>query len=134
MAGKPRLLIFDEPTKGIDVGTKTEIYRLMKKLAEEEEIGTYTIAVSNVGGMKMNELSLSIHAAVGAEYFMLTYDDGKPVGSAEPVPLDGSLRYLTMLASSIEEVQVVLYDASQNEICTAHLRESGQTVWRSSGE
>ena len=101
---------------------------------EEEEIGTYTIAVSNVGGMKMNELSLSIHAAVGAEYFMLTYDDGKPVGSAEPVPIDGSLRYLTMLASSIEEVQVVLYDASQNEICTAHLRESGQTVWRSSGE
>ena len=44
MAGKPRLLIFDEPTKGIDVGTKTEIYRLMKKLAEEEEIGIIMIS------------------------------------------------------------------------------------------
>ncbi len=31
----PKILIFDEPTKGIDVGAKTEIYKLMKKLAEE---------------------------------------------------------------------------------------------------
>ena len=35
MSAKPRILIFDEPTKGIDIGTKTEIYRLMKKLAQQ---------------------------------------------------------------------------------------------------
>jgi ribose transport system ATP-binding protein len=35
MATRPRILIFDEPTKGIDVGTKAEIYRIMKRLAEE---------------------------------------------------------------------------------------------------
>jgi ribose transport system ATP-binding protein len=35
MARKPRVLIFDEPTKGIDVKTKAEIYRIMKVLAEE---------------------------------------------------------------------------------------------------
>ncbi len=44
MACNPKLLIFDEPTKGIDVGTKTEIYRLMKKLAEEEKIGIIMIS------------------------------------------------------------------------------------------
>ncbi len=44
MACKPELLVFDEPTKGIDVGTKTEIYRLMKKLAEEEGIGIIMIS------------------------------------------------------------------------------------------
>lgn len=29
-----RLLIFDEPTKGIDVGAKSEIYKIMRRLAE----------------------------------------------------------------------------------------------------
>lgn len=35
MASDPQLIIFDEPTKGIDVGTKSEIYKLMRKLAEQ---------------------------------------------------------------------------------------------------
>jgi ribose transport system ATP-binding protein len=35
MATTPRILIFDEPTKGIDIRTKAEIYRIMKRLAEE---------------------------------------------------------------------------------------------------
>lgn len=35
MAAESELIIFDEPTKGIDVGSKSEIYILMRKLAEE---------------------------------------------------------------------------------------------------
>jgi inositol transport system ATP-binding protein len=31
----PRLLILDEPTRGIDVGAKAEIYRLIAFLASE---------------------------------------------------------------------------------------------------
>jgi ribose transport system ATP-binding protein len=31
---KPRVIIFDEPTRGIDVGAKHEIYELMRKLAD----------------------------------------------------------------------------------------------------
>ncbi|MGJ7041621.1 ribose transport system ATP-binding protein [Shinella sp. BE166] len=44
MATRPRVLIFDEPTKGIDIRTKTEIYRIMKGLAEE---GVGVILVSS---------------------------------------------------------------------------------------
>lgn len=44
MATRPRVLIFDEPTKGIDVRTKAEIYRIMKNLAEE---GVGVILVSS---------------------------------------------------------------------------------------
>jgi ribose transport system ATP-binding protein len=31
---EPKVIIFDEPTRGIDVGTKAEIYRLMRDLAD----------------------------------------------------------------------------------------------------
>jgi ribose transport system ATP-binding protein len=30
----PKVMILDEPTRGIDVGAKSEIYRLMRELAE----------------------------------------------------------------------------------------------------
>lgn len=35
LAADPDVIIFDEPTKGIDVGAKHEIYELMNRLAEE---------------------------------------------------------------------------------------------------
>lgn len=35
LAAKPQILIFDEPTRGIDVGAKHEIYLLMRKLVEQ---------------------------------------------------------------------------------------------------
>ena len=35
LAMTPRVMIFDEPTRGIDVGAKAEIYRIMRELAEK---------------------------------------------------------------------------------------------------
>jgi len=35
LACKPRVLILDEPTRGIDVGAKAEIHRLMSELAQQ---------------------------------------------------------------------------------------------------
>lgn len=100
----------------------------------EEKIGTYTMSAEKIGDMTMTELEFSIDASVGAEYFLVTYDDGKAVGTSEPTALDSSLRYMTMLAASVEDIRVVLYDSGRNEICTAYLKETGQTVWRSTEE
>jgi ribose transport system ATP-binding protein len=49
MSCGPKVLIFDEPTKGIDVGTKNQIYKLMKQIAEE---GVAIILISS----EMNEV------------------------------------------------------------------------------
>ena len=41
---KPRILIVDEPTRGVDVGAKSEIYKILRKLTEE---GTTIIIISS---------------------------------------------------------------------------------------
>lgn len=41
---KPRILIVDEPTRGVDVGAKSEIYTILRKLTEE---GTTVIVISS---------------------------------------------------------------------------------------
>ena len=35
LAALPEILIFDEPTRGIDIGARHEIYLLMNELAEQ---------------------------------------------------------------------------------------------------
>jgi len=35
LATNPRILILDEPTRGIDVGSKSEIYKLIRALADD---------------------------------------------------------------------------------------------------
>ena len=35
VVSKPEILILDEPTRGIDVGTKIEIYHILRELADK---------------------------------------------------------------------------------------------------
>jgi ABC-type sugar transport system ATPase subunit len=44
LATEPEVLIVDEPTRGIDVGTKAEIHRLLRRLAEQ---GKAVIVISS---------------------------------------------------------------------------------------
>ena len=44
LAIEKKLIIFDEPTRGVDVGAKTEIYRIINELAEE---GVAVIIISS---------------------------------------------------------------------------------------
>jgi ABC-type sugar transport system ATPase subunit len=44
LATKPRLLIVDEPTRGIDVGARAEIHRLLDTLARDEKMAILVIS------------------------------------------------------------------------------------------
>jgi ABC-type sugar transport system ATPase subunit len=85
LARKPKVLLMDEPTRGIDIGTKAEIYRLIRQLAAG---GTAIIAVSSelpeLIGMSdriliMHEgrISGEVRADEAEEEVLLTYCYGK---------------------------------------------------------
>jgi rhamnose transport system ATP-binding protein len=44
LASNPKVLIMDEPTRGVDVGAKSEIHRLMSKLAAERGLAIIMIS------------------------------------------------------------------------------------------
>jgi ribose transport system ATP-binding protein len=66
LATQPRILILDEPTRGVDVGAKFEIYRIIRQLAAE---GTAILLVSS----ELSEvLGLSDQVAIMSEGRMQT--------------------------------------------------------------
>ena len=41
---RPRLLLLDEPTKGIDIGAKAEIHRLIRDMAREGDVAVVLVS------------------------------------------------------------------------------------------
>lgn len=69
LASNPELIIFDEPTRGIDVGAKKEIYILINKLADQ---GLGVILISS----EMDEM-------IGLSDRMIILSEGEIKGSLE---------------------------------------------------
>lgn len=44
LAQKPRVLLLDEPTKGVDIGVKSEIHQLLRRLAHEEGLAVVMVS------------------------------------------------------------------------------------------
>jgi len=87
----PEILILDEPTRGIDVGTKFEIYSLMEKMAGE---GKTIIMISS----EMPELlGMSDRIAVMCEGHLSGILDG-------PTATDEKVMYLASSYKHEEEV------------------------------
>ncbi|MEV7694629.1 sugar ABC transporter ATP-binding protein [Microbacterium sp. NPDC089189] len=85
LARNPRVLLMDEPTRGIDVGTKAEIYRLIRELAAT---GTAVVAVSSelpeliglsdrILVMHEGRISGEVDADVADDELLLTYAYGR---------------------------------------------------------
>jgi len=66
LATNPRILIMDEPTRGIDVGAKAEIHQLMRRLAGE--------------GMAILMISSELPEVLGMSDRVLVMNGGRIVG------------------------------------------------------
>jgi len=69
LATNPRVLIFDEPTRGIDVGAKVEIYNLINRLAAE--------------GMAILMISSELPEIIGMSDRVLVMHEGRVAGILE---------------------------------------------------
>lgn len=67
---KPKILILDEPTKGIDVGAKYEIYLLMKKIVED--------------GGSIILISSELHEVINMSNRIITICEGRISGEFYP--------------------------------------------------
>lgn len=70
LAARPRVLLLDEPTRGVDVGTKSEIYHLVRRLADD---GVAALVVSS----ELPEL-------LGLCDRIIVMHEGHPVGLFDP--------------------------------------------------
>ena len=69
LASEPKLIILDEPTRGIDVGTKKEIYTLINRLADE--------------GMGVIVISSEMDEMIGLSDRMIILAEGEITGRLE---------------------------------------------------
>ncbi len=87
----PQYLILDEPTRGIDVGTKTEIQRLVLKLAEE--------------GMSITFISSEIEEMLRTCSRLIVMRDRKIVGELKGEELTQSNVMFTIAGGERENVK-----------------------------
>ena len=92
LAMNPRVMILDEPTRGIDVGAKAEIYRLMRALAEQ---GTVILMISSdmeevlnvsdrIAVMHEGEITGVLDRADCNEQNVMQLAVGKKISAAKP--------------------------------------------------
>jgi ribose transport system ATP-binding protein len=92
LAMSPKVMILDEPTRGIDVGAKAEIYRLMRALAEQ---GTVILMISSdmeevlhvsdrVAVMHEGEITGVLERADCTEENIMQLAVGKKIPAAKP--------------------------------------------------
>jgi ribose transport system ATP-binding protein len=72
LESKPRVLILDEPTRGVDVGAKSEIYRIIDDLAR--------------GGAAIIVISSELPEVIGVSDRVVVMRDGRLVGEVESKP------------------------------------------------
>jgi ABC-type sugar transport system ATPase subunit len=89
LATEPRVLLCDEPTRGIDVGAKSEIYRLLRALAD--------------GGVGILMASSELPEILGMADRILVMRDGRLVAELDA---DEASEEAIMRAAAMEQLEV----------------------------
>ena len=91
LQSEPKLLILDEPTRGIDVGAKFEIYKMMVELAKK--------------GIAIIMISSELPEVMGMSDRIMVVSKGRITGTYTKDEIDaGSVTQNNLLSSALQEV------------------------------
>ncbi|MHB1170903.1 MAG: sugar ABC transporter ATP-binding protein [Lacisediminihabitans sp.] len=88
LARRPKILILDEPTRGVDVGANAEIYRLIRTIAGE--------------GVAVLVISSELTEVLGIADRVLVMREGRGVGELDAA--DASEKRVIAMATGVQEV------------------------------
>jgi len=74
LARKPRLLIVDEPTRGVDVGAKADVYEILRELARN--------------GIALLVVSSDLPEVLSLAHRIVVMSEGRTVGEVDPLQAD----------------------------------------------
>jgi ABC-type sugar transport system ATPase subunit len=104
LSTEPRLLIMDEPTRGIDIGAKAEVHALMSRLAQQ--------------GMGILMISSEMPEIIGMSDRVIVMCQGRVTGEFERDKLNqedimtAATQFLTVQGEKPEETQTVVGEGS----------------------
>ncbi len=80
----PKILLLDEPTRGVDVGTKREIYRILKELAAQGLSVLFTSSEIEETRMLADRVLVLCQGSIAAEFARLEFTDEALFAAACP--------------------------------------------------
>jgi len=112
LATEPQLVIFDEPTRGIDVGAKAGIHDLIRGLANE--------------GVAVVMISSELPEAIGMSDRIIVMRHGRIAGELPPGPTEAEIMFLATGERDIDELDGGTAPAGGAEDARPPAAESGE--------
>ena len=101
LAMSPKVMIFDEPTRGIDIGAKSEIYRLMQELAE--------------GGVAVLMISSDMEEVIAVSDRIAVMHEGRIAGVLDPSQFSEENVLLLAVGKTVDAQTAAASDAALAE-------------------
>lgn len=79
-------------------------------------LGDYTYTLNKKTGM--TEITFKMNDSLGIAYYAITDLEGQFVYSGEPIEINKSMSYLSLLIKDLESVRIILYGSNREKIAT----------------
>lgn len=89
-------------------------------------LGNYTYTLNKKTGM--TEITFKMNDSLGIAYYAITDLEGQFVYSGEPIEINKSMSYLSLLIKELESVRIILYGSNREKIATGRFEVKSKQI------